>query len=116
MEQMSLLGLVLLNVFMSVLEDEAVDLQVTPADRECQHFGGLYQSLERQSDTSSTNSEKQTSVIYHRYQLHEYKMGEGYQLHEYKMGNTYVGCRTGKKPEDYTAPKLNKSELHHMAD
>lgn len=42
MEQMSLLGLVLLNIFMSDLEDEAVDLQVTPADRKCQHFGGLY--------------------------------------------------------------------------
>lgn len=41
-EQMSLLGLVLLNIFMSDLEDEAVDLQVTPGDRNCQPFGGLY--------------------------------------------------------------------------
>lgn len=54
------------------------------------------------------NSEKQASVIYHRYQLHEYEMGESYQLHEYKRGNIYVGCRTGKKSEDPTAPKLNK--------
>lgn len=42
MEQIALLDLVLLNIFISDMEDEAVDLQVTPADRKWQNFGGLY--------------------------------------------------------------------------
>lgn len=61
---------------------------------------------------SGTNSEKITSVVCHRY-----------QLHEYNMGNVYVPCnnicniaRTIKKPEDYTALKLSKSKLHYMAE
>lgn len=49
--------------------------------------------------------EKGTNEICHRY-----------QLYEYKRGNIYVGCRTGKKSEDYKAPKLKKSELCHTAE
>lgn len=48
---------------------------------------------------------KKISVVCHRY-----------QLHEYKMGNVYVGCRTINKPEDYATPKLSKSKLRYMAE
>lgn len=83
---------------MNVLKYEEVDLQVTPAVGKCQYFRGLCWSLERQSDARGANSEKITRVVCHRY-----------QLHEYNVGDVYVLRRTIKKPEDYTAPKLRVS-------
>lgn len=106
---MSLVGLVLIIIFMNDLIYEAMDLQVTPTDRKCQQVPALQRTVLEPGEKIWYKwykfFKKKISVVCHRY-----------QLHEYKMGNVYVGCRTINKPEDYATPKLSKSKLHYMAE